>query len=195
MAINFRKIRNPEIKKVFDDHFENVCRLYDLGAPVVADDDKIVTSANMKVGAYTIAAQPDVCRNITVTATAVGAADTMGKITVVGTNYDGETISEEITPSAGSTVAGAKAFKTVTSVTGSGWVIGEGNDTIKVGVGDLLGAPCCLADDVNVPLGILGTTVTAVTVTHDVDELEKNTVSMATGTYNGSKHAIVFIVE
>jgi hypothetical protein len=101
-----------------------------------ADDDKIVTTANMKVGTYTIAAQPTVPSLISVKATASGTADTMGKITIAGT-VDGATTTEEIVPVAGSTVWGAKYFSAITSVTGSGWVIdaGAGNDTIIVGVG------------------------------------------------------------
>ena len=63
--------------------------MVDLGTPVVADVDRIVTSTDMKVGAYTIAAQPDVPRNITVTRTAGDTADTGGTITVVCTNVDG----------------------------------------------------------------------------------------------------------
>lgn len=102
-----------------------------------ADDDKIVTSANMKVGAYTIAAQPAVPARISVTATAVGTADTLGFVTITGTIAGtGKTETEVITPVSGSTVFGAKYFSAITSVVGSGWVIdaGAGNDTIKVGV-------------------------------------------------------------
>lgn len=102
-----------------------------------ADDDKIVTSANMKVGSYTIAAQPASPARISVTATAVGTADTLGIITITGTLAgSGKTDTEVITPVAGSAVYGAKYFSAITSVVGSGWVIdgGAGNDTIKVGV-------------------------------------------------------------
>lgn len=102
-----------------------------------ADDDKIVTSANMKVGAYTIAAQPAAPARISVTATAVGTADTLGVVTITGTLAgSGKTDTEVITPVAGSAVYGTKYFSAITSVVGSGWVIdaGAGNDTIKVGV-------------------------------------------------------------
>ena len=101
-----------------------------------ADVDKIVTSANMKVGTYTVAAQPSVPSLITVTATAVGTADTMGTIVVVGTDVYDRVLTETITPVAGSTVSGTRYFKSITSVTGAGWVVdvGAGNDTITVGV-------------------------------------------------------------
>ena len=102
-----------------------------------ADVDKIVTSTNMKVGAYTVAASPSVPSLITVTVTASGTADTMGTITVVGTDIYDRVLTEVITPVAGSTVTGTRYFKSVTSVIGVGWVIdgAEGtNDTITVGV-------------------------------------------------------------
>lgn len=172
-----------------------ISALVDLGAPVVADVDRIVTSANMKVGSYTIAAQPDVPRNITVTRTAVGAADTGGTVTITGTDAGGNVITESITVGAdGVTVAGTKAFKTVTSVVGAGWVISEGNDTITVGVGDELGLPAAAQAVGDIILGILGVTITAhnPTVT-DPPTICGTTVDMSAGTYNGTKHAYVFV--
>lgn len=99
--------------------------------------NRFVTSTNMKVGAYTVAnggAMPTGgARRITVTHVAAGAADTLGTITVVGTDLSGAQISEVITPSAGSTVTGTRWFAAVASVTGAGWTINEGNDTLTVG--------------------------------------------------------------
>lgn len=169
--------------------------LVNLGAPVVADVDRIVTSTNMIVGAYTVAAQPDVPRNITVTRTAVGAADTGGTIVITGTNYQNKVITETITVGAdGVTVAGLKAFKTVTSVVGAGWVIAEGNDTITVGVGGVLGLPAKVNATTEMLLGILGTTITAHTpVVTSPATVEGSTVDMSAGTYNGTKEALVFV--
>ena len=101
-----------------------------------ADADKIVESANMKVGAYTVAAQPSVPSRIGVAATAVGTADTMGIVIIAGTDVWNNVITETVVPVAGSTVYTTQYFKTVTSVTGAGWVVdaGAGNDTIVVGV-------------------------------------------------------------
>ena len=103
-------------------------------AVLVADDDLIVTSTNMKNGAYVVAAQPRSQARVSLLATAVGAADTMGTVTIVGTDATGATITEVITPIAGTTVYTTNLFATVTSATGASWVIGEGNDTIKIGV-------------------------------------------------------------
>ena len=126
--------------------------VYSPGSLAAADADAYVTSTNMKNGAYTLVqnAPPVGARNVTVTHTAVGAADTLGMITVAGRDLAGNTISEDITPSAGATAQGVKAFASITSITGSGWTINEGNDTITVGYGDVIGLPDVLTDTAQV---------------------------------------------
>lgn len=195
MTLDTTRLRNPAIKDWADEHLNYASRLVYLGAPALADVDYIVESANMKVGAYTVAHSPDIPRVITVTHTAVDAADTLGTIDVVGTDIGGNAITETITPSSGTTVSGTQAFKTVTSVTGAGWVINAGNDTITVGFGTALGLPFKIDATSEVTLGILGTTVYAPTVTADIDELCKCTADLSSGTYNGTKKAYVFAVE
>lgn len=153
---------------------------FKVGSPAAADDDYIVESANMKVGAYTIAhGTLDVARNITVTHTAAGAADTLGTIVVVGTDINGSAITETITPSNGAVVQSVSAFKTITSVTGAGWVINEGNDTIKIGFGDKLGLPVCLSRDTVLNAYLNGVREsTRPTVTCDATYLQKNLVDL-----------------
>lgn len=114
--------------------------------PIVAN--KIVTSANMKLGAYTIAAQPITPAQLSVLATGVGGNDTMGTITFVGTDICGAALTETVTPIAGTTVYTTKMFASVTSATGADWVINSTNDTLVIGVSGLE-APtgyyfCCL---------------------------------------------------
>jgi len=108
--------------------------------PIVAN--RIVTSANMKVGTYTIANQPKAPAILSVTiSTGGGVADTMGTLDFVGTDIDGNAISETVTPIAASTVYTTNAYKTVTSITGAGWVIDASPataDTIVVGVRDVV---------------------------------------------------------
>jgi len=101
-----------------------------------ATANRFVTSTNMANGAYTLAnttMPTDGARFITITTVAVTGADTMGTVTVVGTNLQGETISEVITPLTGATATGTQWFATVTSATQAGWVINGGNDTITIG--------------------------------------------------------------
>lgn len=171
----------------------NDAKLYDLGTPIAATTNYIVASADMKVGTYTIAHQPDVPRNITVTHTTVATGtDTLGTITVVGTNVSGAVISEVITPSADTTVAGELAFKTITSVTGAGWVIADGNDTIVVGVGAVLGLPVIIDAGSVVGIGFVGASPVVPTVAYDTG-IEDCTVDLSSGTYDGSKHVLVFV--
>ena len=197
MAIDFSPLRNPLLKKFFADKFGNTARQFDLGTPLVADPDKVVVSVDMKVGAYTIAAQPDVPRNITVTSTAVGTADTMGTITVVGTDADGQPISEVITPVSGSLVAGLKAFKMVVSVTGAGWVVDAveaTKDTVIVGIGTALGMPIVLGAATDIRLGFVGV-APLVPVVAAGGTLAGSTVDLSAGTYNGTKRVLVTLVE
>lgn len=186
MPLNLDKIRNPEMKLWLETELNRSPSLVDFGTPVVADPDKIVTIVDMKNGTYTIAAQPDVPRNVTVTHAVVAVgADALGIITVTGTNINGQTITEVITPAEGDISAGRKCFKTVTSVVGSGWTIAGGNDTITVGVGSCLGLPFIITENTQVAYTIVGTSITAPTMDHDDADISECSVS--TGTYDGSK--------
>jgi hypothetical protein len=90
----------------------------------------------MKVGSYTVAAQPLIESKLTVAVAASGAADTMGTITISGVS-GGIPISEVVVPVADSSVSTVNKFSHVYSVVGAGWVIDEGNDTIMVGVAEV----------------------------------------------------------
>jgi hypothetical protein len=106
-------------------------------ATTAAVANRFVASANMKVGAYTVAnASPAWSGGclVTVTHTQVGGVtDTLGTVVVVGTDLSGQALTETITPLDGTVATGTKIFRTVTSVTGAGWVINTGNDTLVVG--------------------------------------------------------------
>ncbi len=178
----------------------SACRLYNLGAPALASVNSLVTSTNMIVGEYTIdGSQPDVPRNVTVSATAGDTADTMGTITFVGTNYADEAITEEITPIAGSTVAGTKAFKTITTITGAGWVIDGSestNDTVIIGVGNEIGLPIALDSATEIMMGILGTAIVATNPTVGTPAtIEETTIDVSSGIYDGTKEILVFVVD
>jgi len=171
---------------------------YDAGSPGALDVDRIVVSTNMKVGAYTIAVGAPLgggARNVTVTHTQVGGVtDTLGTIVVVGTDLNNETLTETIIPSDGATVQGTRAFKTVTSVTGADWVIAEGNDTITVGFGDLIGLPDKLACN-SVLYAIFNGVreATTPTVTFSATVLALNTADLV-AVLDGSTVAIAYVV-
>jgi len=107
-------------------------------ATTAAVANRYVTSTNMKVGAYTLANTTPVWAGaalVTVTHTEVGGGvDTLGTIVVVGVDLSGQTRTDTITPVNGTVATGTIPFRTITSITGVGWVIGTGNDTIVVGV-------------------------------------------------------------
>jgi hypothetical protein len=97
------------------------------------DTDYIVTSADMVNSTYTISAQPDIPRYISCTVTKTSTIDTLGTIAVVGTNALDAAISETLTPIDG-TVYSQYAYKTITSLTGSGWTAVDGTDKITFGI-------------------------------------------------------------
>lgn len=171
-------------------------RIAMLADVVLASTNRIVTSTNMIVGAYTIANPSSadlLARNVTVTATQVGGVnDTPGTIIVTGTNINGDTITETITPVQGSTVAGLKAFKTVTGVVGAGWVINTGNDTIVVGFGTCVGLPFKLNAAADVMFAVLGTAIVAATVVAGgVNGFESSTIDTSAATYDAAKDLMV----
>lgn len=111
-----------------------------IAATTAAVTNRLVTSTNMKVGGYTVANASAVWQGgflVTVTTTAGDTADTQGTVAFVGKDLHGIAVSETLTPVAGSTVTGTKVFKSVTTITGAGWVIDGSeatNDTIVCGV-------------------------------------------------------------
>jgi hypothetical protein len=124
---------------------------------------------------------PPAPRNITATSGGTAGDIKAIQVIVAGTNYRDEAITETLpvfTADSATTVVGAKAFKTVTSITipahdGTG-------ATTAIGFGDKLGVPFYLADTG----AALQTTLngvkeaTAAVVVADADEIEKNTVDL-----------------
>lgn len=107
-----------------------------ISASTAAVTNRFVASTNMKVGAYTVANASPAWNGacfVTVTHTTVVTTDTLGTVVVVGTDLAGNARTETLTPVADSTVTGSVPFRTVTSVTGAGWVIAGSNDTLVVG--------------------------------------------------------------
>jgi hypothetical protein len=112
-----------------------------IAATTAAVANRLVTTANMKVGAYTLANTTAVWAGgfkVSVTHTTVTVtADTLGTIDFVGKDLHGNAVTETVTPVAGTAALGTKVFKSMTSITGVGWVIDavEGTeDTIVIGV-------------------------------------------------------------
>jgi len=165
-----------------------------------ADVDYFMVSTDMKVGNYGITAKamPGNCaRNVTVTHTASGTADTLGTIKISGTDLAGNAIDETLTPISGGTKAGAKAFRTVTKVEGAGWVIDGVEataDKITVGFGDVIGLPDLLPYNTLLFAFKGGTKeTTAPTVTCSTTVLCSNTVKLSS-TLNGDLIDLYYLV-
>lgn len=106
----------------------------------VADVDRFVVIGDgvMKNAAYTLTAttmpETGTARKITIThATVAAGTDTLGTVTVVGMNLSGQTITEVCVPIHDATTTYTKWFASIVSITGAGWAIVGGNDTITVG--------------------------------------------------------------
>lgn len=183
----------PNVKILNELRYASV---FDAGSPVVADVNRIVVSVDMKVGAYTIAAATPAdggTRNVTVTVTQQVEDDTEGTLDIVGTDIDDQVLLETLTPLIGSTIKGTKAFKTVTSVTGVGWVTGGTADKIEVGFGDLIGLPDLMEN--NLVLFILFNAVreAAAAVTFSTTVLSLNTVD-PTSALDGSAVVVYYLI-
>ena len=168
----------------------------DFGKPAAADADGILAAAVAAVTAVeldednwvtTFDGELDVPRQVAVIASE-GAASIKkdDTVTIYGTNYAGEPISEVLKFDAGQTTAKvtAQAFKTVTKV-----IIGESAVGVKFNVGwtDVLGLPFKLAATEKMALeyGAGALQTTAGTFTVDASVLGKNTYDPNTS-LNGS---------
>lgn len=174
--------------------------LYNLGAPDVADDDAVVTAENAGENTeYTLitGATPYICdvlRNITVTRNQNVAPDTIGDITVEGTDINDDEISEVFEVGAdGIEVIGDKAFKTVTAVTGSAYTLNDTADTIKVGIGNKIGSPVVIKEQADVELVALGTAIVSADEISNDETTTKSTIDANGATYDGTKVLKAFI--
>jgi hypothetical protein len=169
-----------------------------VAVPAAKVANRFVTSTNMKNGAYTIVNSglpgDGLAHNVSITLTRVDTVDTLGVITVTGLDIAGKIITEVITPVDNTKAVGAKAFKQVTSLIGSGWAQGgTGADTLVIGFDDLQGLPDFIADASDILMVALDTAlVNAPTVAVSATVLASNTVSaVGDGT---KKHRVLYQV-
>lgn len=150
-----------------------------LGSPAAPADAAVLNDTELADGEATDVteglADPDVPRNVTVTGDDAGIS---GDVVVEGTDLAGEEISETIALSGTSTVAGDKAFKTVTKVTLPQRQ--SAGDNVRVGVGAKLGLHEPLERDTIAAAYHDGNreTLSDVTVAVDGDNLAENTIDL-----------------
>ena len=172
-----------------------------IGQPKLADDDWFVTSVDMKNGTYTLLHSgvpgDGLARVVTVTVTgdAVDSGDTLGTVTINGTDVNGSLLSEEVIPSLGVETTEA-AFLHVTSVVGAGWAATGGTDHIKVGFGASIGMTSDFypAATSIVIMALVDGITTAFTQSIG-GSVATWTVDASGGTYDGSKFLTLLIAR
>lgn len=140
----------------------------------------ITCSATEVTTVTTSITNPSVPRNITATAGGTATDIKAVQVTITGTNYADEVITEVLpafTVDTAGTVTGSKAFKTVTSI--SIPAMDGAGATVTIGFGEKLGLPYKLAHN-TVLFAFLDNTKegTAPTVTVSTTAIESNTVDL-----------------
>jgi hypothetical protein len=168
-------------------------RRENLGAPVVADTDRIVVAVDIADGAQVIAAQPDVPRNLTATLADANDSVTAATLTIQGITPQGETVTETVTLAqlkAGWT--GAKIYAVVSSVTVAGvaGTVDADTDQLVVGVGNVIG----LAAPIQEPAAVKHVFLGGARVASPTIAIGDSTsgVDVSGSTYDGSKELVVF---
>lgn len=173
-------------------------------APIAALATRIVTGAAGATSAAvatltTFTAQPDVPRNLTVTPTGTTTDVESCIVTVTGTNYLDNSISEDFTFAADASTAqtGSKAFKSVTNVSWAASCESGGfAATWNIGVGEKIGLKRCMdtaGDWVSSQVsGVYETT--RATIAADATHVESNTADF-NGTMNGSAPFIGYFFQ
>lgn len=144
------------------------------------------------IGVTTGITNPDVPRNVTATAGGTATDIKAVSVTVVGTNIEGDVITEVLpafTVDTAGTVVGSKAFKTITSIS---YPAHDGTGcTVSIGLGSKLGLPFRLSYNLILRALLNGAVeATAPTVAVNQSFIESNTVQLATA-LNGTPVVVV----
>lgn len=147
-------------------------------SPAAVSNTAVLASTNLTASTQTITTgltNPDVVRNVVIKG---AIATSTGTVTVKGTDYAGNSISETIALSGTTAVAGLKAFATINEIDLP--VTSGAGDGVSVGVGAKLGLPYLLNENtlfMSFNNGVIE--ATAPTVTVDSANICNNTVTLA----------------
>jgi len=167
-----------------------------IDAPTSGDTAGVLALTALTTAALTIAAgsttnpitNPDVPRVLQIDSDSTASA---GNVVINGLDFNGDVIADTIALSGTNTVAGVKAFKSVSSIV---LPVKIGSETVSVGISEKLGLPYMLTH--NTVLKTFFNMVeesTAPAVVVDDNELCKNTIDLASA-LDGSKVDIFLIV-
>lgn len=136
--------------------------------------------------------QPDFARLISITG---GGADhdATGNVVITGKNIRDQIITDTIALNSNTTVAGVKAFKTITSIDATGVTGLDATANFVVGITDALGLARVLQED-SLILGTAGGVFEATrpTIVHDTD-IAKNTITFNTD-FDGTTDFAAFYI-
>ncbi len=177
----------------------NRVHVLNYGAIAASVDDHFVASTDMKVGTYTIKTHTAIkpARPVLITVTRVDADDTMGTLAIVGTNINGEAITETIAPDANTTKVTLSAFSTITSITGADWEVSSASykDQIKIGFGDPMGSPIALSATTDALIYFEDATPRAWNTVVRNDAVEKNILSFNANQPNGARKFVIMLAS
>lgn len=169
---------------------------WDTAAVATGEDGAVDFSGGLSpVDVITTGILPlSVPRNITATSGGTSGDIKAVQVTIVGTNYNDEVITEVLpifTANSATTVTGSLAFKTVTSISipahdGLG-------ATTEIGFGTKFGIPYLLESAELVILKFFNKAVDSGTVTADATDLEKNVFAL-NGTADGAKEIDLYMI-
>ncbi len=183
-------VANPILSK-----YHKITDICTLGTPILAATNRYVASVNLTNIAFTIANQPDIPRNVTVTVTDTTPSINAGTITVIGFDVTNNPVTEVFTfpgtPAASRTFTGVMIFAQITSITAAGVAVlgGAGDELIVAGCGTVIGLPNPIqtAGAVNhVWLGTAKQTSPVIAVGS-----QSSGVDASAGVYNGAKSLTV----
>ncbi len=120
---------------------------YSLPVPAAPGTEEIKAATNIANGALGALTQPKFPRNVVVTIVDTTPSITAGIVTIVGTDQDGNPVTEVYDCAAGvGTYTGNIAFAKIASITLANFATlgGAGDETIAIGSGTKIGLPCGL---------------------------------------------------
>jgi len=167
----------------------------DFGTPTLTDAqvDNVHAAITLADGSTTVVTtaitNPDIPRNLQILGNAAGI---VGDVVFDGTDINDAALAETIVANGTNTVPGAKAFKTVTSITVP--ARNAPGDTIAIGDGLLLGLKQALTAATQVTMTLVDRAVAAPgAIAVSSSAVASNTIDMSGATYNGSKRIVALI--
>lgn len=189
------QVKTPQTSYVGKEFLSNkgYIRRNSFSAPAAASATAVHAAISTAAVITTGITNPDVPRNITITG-AGSSHSASGNVTINGTDIRGNTISEAIALNSNTTVAGSKAFKTVTSIDTSAVSGIDSNDTVTIGIGTKIGLDRLMTDNGVFLATVDGAADSALpTVAFSSSNIANNTVVFATAPNAAHNYVVTFV--